>query len=268
METHGNKALGDFLRARRARLSAETLGLKTNRRRRTEGLRREEVAERADIGIDWYIRLEQGRAISPSIATVDALARALCLDETDHAHLRALARLKSRQQFAPEEVSADVSVVVRSLREPAYIMGQRWDVLCWNEATASLFVDFARIPETERNILHFMFLDGKAKALFGCGWTAQARRMVAQFRANHDLWSGDPAFQNLVGVLTDGSPEFSGWWRAHDVGFPEAGAKTLYDGAKQRAFHHASFLVSDNPALRLVIYTSLSDDADHRMEKS
>lgn len=261
METHGNKALGDFLRARRARLSAEALGLKTIRRRRSEGLRREEVAERAGIGIDWYIRLEQGRAISPSITTVDALARALCLDETDHAHLRALARSKSRQQFTPEEVGADVRAVVRSLREPAYIMGQRWDVLCWNEAAESLFVDFARIPETERNILRFMFLDEKAKALFGCGWTAQARRMVAQFRANHDLWSGDPAFQSLVRILTEGSSDFSDWWRAHDVDFPEAGAKVLYDAGKPRAFHHASFLVGDNPALRLVIYTSLYDEA-------
>lgn len=262
MKTRGNKALGDFLRARRARLSPETLGLKTIRRRRSEGLRREEVAERAGIGIDWYVRLEQGRAISPSITTVDALARALCLDETDHAHLRALARSKSRQQFAPEAVSADVSAVVRSLSEPAYIMGQRWDVLCWNEAAASLFVNFARVPEPDRNILRFMFLDSKAKALFGPGWTAQARRMIAQFRANHDLWSGDPAFQSLAAILTEGSPDFSDWWRAHDVRFPEAGAKTLYDGGKPRAFHHASFLVGDNPALRLVIYTSLSGAAE------
>lgn len=262
METHGNKALGDFLRARRARLSPETLGLKTIRRRRTEGLRREEVAERAGIGIDWYIRLEQGRAISPSVTTVDALARALCLDETDHAHLRALARLKPRRQFAPEEVSADVVAVVRSLSEPAYIMGQRWDVLCWNEAAASLLVDFARVPEPDRNILRFMFLDRKAKALFGRSWTSQARRMIAQFRANHDLWSGDPAFQSLVAILTEGSPDFSDWWRTHDVGFPEAGAKTLYDSGQPRAFHHASFLVGDNPALRLVIYTSLSGAAE------
>ena len=262
MQTHGNKALGDFLRARRARLSAETLGLKSIRRRRSEGLRREEVAERAGIGIDWYIRLEQGRAISPSITTVDALARALCLDETDHAHLRALARQKSRRQFAPEEVGADVSAVVRSLSEPAYIMGQRWDVLCWNAAAASLFADFARIPEPERNILRFMFLDAKAKALFGDGWSAQAGRMLAQFRANHDLWADDPAFQSLVAILTEGSPEFSEWWRNHDVGFPGAGAKTLYDGGKQRAFLHASFEVSNNPAQRLVIYTSLSGDAE------
>ena len=102
--TAARNELGDFLRSRRAKLSAEALGLSNQRRRRTPGLRREEVAERAGIGVDWYIRLEQGRSVSPSSATVDALAKALCLSKVEHAHLRALATTSHRAAFCRETV--------------------------------------------------------------------------------------------------------------------------------------------------------------------
>src|SRR3569832_2914515 len=98
--------LGDFLRSRREKLTPKAVGLPEGRRRRTPGLRREEVAELAGIGVDWYIRLEQGRTVNPSVTTVDALARALRLNKTEHAHLRALARDAARRPFARETVPA------------------------------------------------------------------------------------------------------------------------------------------------------------------
>src|SRR5262249_21255442 len=121
--------LGDFLRSRRERLSPMAVGLPIGRRRRTPGLRREEVAELAGIGVDWYVRLEQGRPVSPSVTTVDALARALRLSKAEHAHLRALARTSDHRAFVPERVPDSLKRLVESLNQPAYITGRRWDVL-------------------------------------------------------------------------------------------------------------------------------------------
>src|ERR1700760_2902293 len=118
---------GDFLRSRRARLTPKSVGLPIGRRRRTVGLRREEVAELAGIGVDWYIRLEQGRTVNPSVTTVDALARALKLSKAEHAHLKDLARDGARGAFTREVVTAPLLRLVESLPHPAYITGRRWD---------------------------------------------------------------------------------------------------------------------------------------------
>src|SRR5713101_7053467 len=125
---------GDFLRSRREKLSPKAVGLPTGRRRRTAGLRREEVAQLAGIGVDWYIRLEQGRSVSPSVTTVDALARALRLSKIEHAHLRDLTQNADRRPFVRETVPTVVRRVVESLDQPAYVTGRRWDVLAWNAA--------------------------------------------------------------------------------------------------------------------------------------
>ncbi len=121
--------LGDFLRSRREKLTPKAVGLPEGRRRRTPGLRREEVAELAGIGVDWYIRLEQGRTVTPSVATIDALARALRLGKAEHAHFRALTQTADRRAFVPETVPAMIRRLVESLNQPAYISGRRWDIL-------------------------------------------------------------------------------------------------------------------------------------------
>lgn len=252
--------LGDFLRSRRERLSPDALGLATLRRRRTPGLRREEVAERAGIGVDWYIRLEQGRAEGPSSTTVDALARALCLAPQEHAHLRALARLPMRAPFMRETVPDTIRRIVASLQQPAYVTGARWDVLVWNRAAARAIIDFARIREQDRNILIIVLTDPAVRALFGAEWAAIARRMVTQFRAAHDLRASDPAFVELVARLRRESREFARWWSAHDVGETRAGRKVLYRAGRSFPFVHASFQSNDDPALRLVIYTPCGAD--------
>ena len=142
--------LGDFLRSRREKVTPKAVGLPSVRRRRTPGLRREEVAELAGIGVDWYLRLEQGRTVSPSAATVDALARALRLAE--HKHLRALTQNTDRRAFVPETVPPAVLRTVERLNLPAYVTGRRWDILAWNAAADEIFA-FSRLPEGERNVL-------------------------------------------------------------------------------------------------------------------
>ena len=250
---HGE--LGSFLRARRERLTPEALGLPEGRRRRTAGLRREEVAERAGISTDWYIRLEQGRTVSPSPTTVDALARALNLDKAEHAHLKALASHADRRRFAPEEVPETVKRIVGSLAQPAYVTGRRWDVLHWNEAADRIFA-FSRTAPENRNILVNMLTNKATRALFGAGWEQEAKRMVAEFRTTHDLWAGDPAFAELLARLAAGCAEFDGWWKAHDIRNVAAGRKELsHPKLGTLRFDYASFQANDEPGLKLVVYT-------------
>ena len=250
-----NAELGHFLYSRRARLRPETVGLADGRRRRTPGLRREEVAELAGISTDWYVRLEQGRTVNPSNATIDALARALALDAQEHAHLRKLAGRAPARSFIRETVPPTLRRIIEGLPHPAYVTGQRWDVLAWNDAANELFCDFGAVPKAEQNILWFVFADPRARALFGDSWPSVARAMLAQFRATHDLWASDPSFAGLVDLLRQSSAAFATWWPDHDIRAPLSGRKTLHHPTLgPLRFDHASFQANDNSALKLVIY--------------
>src|SRR3954454_22339395 len=177
---------GDFLRSRREKLSPKTVGLPAGSRRRTAGLRREEVAQLAGIGVDWYIRLEQGRTVSPSVTTIDALARALRLSKTEHAHLKALARDGARSAFVPEIVPSPIRRMIASLKQPAYVTGRRWDVLAWNEAAEDVF-GFGQLQEQDRNTLLLVLTNKQTRKFYGAAWAHVAKSMVAMFRSSHDV---------------------------------------------------------------------------------
>lgn len=244
-------ALGDFLRSRRERLDPAALGL-PKLRRRTPGLRREEVAALAGIGADWYLRLEQGRSTTPSKTTVEALGRALQLTPAELAHLRALTRVDRPPPFMPEQVPPAMARALESFREPAYVTGRRLDVLAWNRA-ANRLLGFSQMAEADRNTIVLMFLLPSARRLFGSGWEREARRVLAGFRATHDLYADDPAFASLLARLQT-SPEFSRWWKAHDIRIPRSGVKIFHHPKLgTRAFEHSSYQSNDDPALRLVL---------------
>jgi transcriptional regulator with XRE-family HTH domain len=249
--------LGDFLRSRRQKLTPRVVGLPAGRRRRTPGLRREEVAELAGIGVDWYVRLEQGRSVSPSAATIDALARALRLSKAEHRHLTELTQNGDRRPFVRETVPPAIRRTVEQLGLPAYVTGRRWDVLVWNEAADEIFA-FSQLAEADRNSLISVLTNPASRRLFGASWAEVARRMVSQFRATHDLWAGDPAFLDLLARLREGCPEFAGWWETHEVSGVAAGRKSLIHPKKGRLkLEYTSFQANDDPALKLVIYTPL-----------
>jgi transcriptional regulator with XRE-family HTH domain len=258
MVDQNRRELGDFLRARRSRLSPDSLGLTHHRRRRTPGLRREEVAELAGIGVDWYIRLEQGRSVTPSVSTIDALARALRLTELEHQHLRALAGGGGYKPFQPETAPPALLRLLESLNQPAYVTGRRRDLVAWNAAAAEILL-FDRLGEGERNILVAMLTNPLSRALFGPGWAQEAQRMVAQFRATHDLWAGDPAFVSLLQRLREGCTEFDAWWERHELSRPVSGHKTLHHPTQGViTFEHTSFQANDDANLKLVIYTPVA----------
>ncbi len=178
---------GDFLRSRREKLTPKIGGAS---RRAGGGARRACGARRwrssRGIGVDWYIRLEQGRTVSPSVTTVDALARALRLSRPSTRISRRWRVTATRRVFTREIVPPPIQRLVESLPHPAYITGRRWDVLAWNEAAEKVFA-FGRLPEADRNTMLLMMTNKETRKAYGAGWAEVAKRMVAMFRATHDV---------------------------------------------------------------------------------
>lgn len=253
-----NKPLGDFLRSRRHGLDPAALGISSARRRRTPGLRREEIAERAGISCEWYVKLEQGREVSASRETIAALARALALDAGETAHLCKLAARRAMPPFVRETVPEIVCTIVHNLPEPAYVTGERWDVLCWNTSADRLF-GFSAMAEADRNILRYMLVGRAARDLFGKSWAEEAQRMIALFRVTYDQRQDDRLFEEIVSGLVEASAEFRTWWSSHRVATPSSGRKTLRLGGQGgTAFDYATFQANDDPALKLALYTRVS----------
>ena len=208
-----------FLRSRRQRLTPEDVGLPRSGRRRLPTLRREDVAWLADVGITWYTWLEQGRAIKIAAGTLDRIAVALRLDESETEYLRKLV-----QPNAAERPNWDKPVAesVRALVESytpgcAFVIGPRWDVLAWNEQYGRLFeMHGAPVGNIERNGLWTMFTRGSARRLFP-DWDGIARRMVATFRVEYADYVGDLGFAELLDALSARSPEFVAMWAHVDV---------------------------------------------------
>lgn len=197
-------ALAGFLRARRERLTPAQVGLPPGFRRRTPGLRREEVAQLADVGTTWYTWLEQGRDVRPSAVVLDALADALRLDRDERSYLFALAGrlLPAAPVTAPvAHVSPALQTVLDSLDpNPAFVRGWRWDVYAWNRAACAVFADFAALPAGERNIVRLLFTDPQARERWE-DWEGIARATLALFRADHGRHADDPAFAALIADL-------------------------------------------------------------------
>jgi transcriptional regulator with XRE-family HTH domain len=254
MAASNSKQLGEFLRRRRERLNPRDCGLPASARRRTPGLRREEVAERSGISVDWYIRLEQGRDSLPSRATVEALSKALKLGPTDRAHLTRLASPAPGRTFVKETAPLNLVRFVEGLNTPAYVIGARFDLLCWNRKAVELFRDYAKIPERERNSLYQMFTAPEMKERYP-EWEREARSLLESFRATFDFWSEAPEFVDLVAELRSLSPEFRRWWREHGIRLQPSGEKLArHPKLGLIRMSYATFQCNDNPDLRLVAY--------------
>jgi len=209
--------LAEFLRHRREQTSPESVGLKGGGRRRTPGLRREEVSQLAGVGLSWYTWLEQGRDVTPSSGVIDALARVFDLGPHERAHLFHLAgaSLPLPAGDYPTEAPPELRDVVIGLEpNPAYLLGPRTDVLVWNAAAARFLGEPSRAPDGVRNILWWMFTD---RAPHGPTWDETARNTLARFRAEHARRYGDPAFLELIKALLASSQAFRELWRRHEV---------------------------------------------------
>ncbi len=228
-DTQRRAELSRFLRACRARLSPDQVGLPAVGRRRTPGLRREEVAQLAEVGVSWYTWLEQGRAITVSAPVLDSVARALRLDAAEYAHLFILARGEVPATAAPATDGVEPALwqILDALAAyPAYVANARWDVVAWNEAACLVFTDFPALHPCERNLLRFIFTDPRARQLY-VDWESAAQRNLALFRASSGRYVGEDWFVDLIDDLSRASAEFAEWWpRTAIPGTPEGG-KTL-----------------------------------------
>ncbi|GAA4195529.1 helix-turn-helix transcriptional regulator [Streptosporangium oxazolinicum] len=216
----GNAELREFLRSRRARIGPREAGLPPQPgTRRVPGLRREEVALLAGVSVDYYIRLERGRDVNVSEAVLEALARALRLDETERDHLFTVARpARGRSRpMPPQRVRPGLYRMLETLGDvPALILGHRTDVLAANRMARALYTDFDALPHRERNMARFVFLDETARALYA-DWQASARGTVAALHLYAGRHPRDPRLAELIGELSLRDGDFRRWWAEHDV---------------------------------------------------
>ena len=248
------KALGAFLASRRARLPPARLGLPPGRRR-TPGLRREEVAVLAGVSVSWYTWLEQGRDVRASAEALQRIAAVLRLDRVESAHVFALS---AREPPAPAAGGAASDGLVRLVQAvdptPAYVRTARFDILAWNPAAAALFVDYGALEPPERNTLRLLFLYPPYRTLI-LDWAQVARGTLATFRAARARAQDQAPFDRLVDELSGASGEFAAWWREVDVGGLDEGRKRLRHPTLGRVdFTYVALAPEGRPDLSLVAY--------------
>jgi transcriptional regulator with XRE-family HTH domain len=251
--------LGAFLISQRAKLRPETAGLPPGGRRRTPGLRREEVAQLAGLGVTWYTWLEQARDIQVSTGALDRIAAALRLHPAERAHLFVLAGRAA--PAAALDTSAGVSPLILRLMnglhdQPALVRNGRWDAVAWNRGAARLITDFDRRPMLDRNMVWLLFMDPWFRQILP-DWENDTRRCVARFRASFARAGGNPAYQALVDDLMAASPEFRPLWRQHDVLAPSDGVKRVdHPVVGMLELEHTVLALSDANDLNLIVYSA------------
>jgi transcriptional regulator with XRE-family HTH domain len=257
--------LGNYLKDRRAKLDPATFGFPL-KRRRTPGLRREEVAQRANVSATWYTWLEQGRGGAPSADVLDRIARAMMLTnaEREHLFLLGLGRPPEVRYHAPGGITPRLQRVLDLLEySPAFIRTATWDVIAWNKAAAAVLTDYSALAEGQRNVLRMMFRDARVRAA-QANWQNVARYVVASFRADVARAGAARNVQSLVDELLATSPEFAAMWRDNDVQGHGDGVKVLHHpDAGALSMEFSAFAVDGRPDLNMVIYNPLTPaDAD------
>jgi len=258
--THRNvehDTLAAFLRAHRARVAAENAGP----RRRTPGLRREEVAQRAGISTTWYTWMEQGRDVSVSPAALARLAQALELSAAERAYLFEIAGKRDPHAPTTPTDGAPETVIdaVKAIRDPAYVLDRYWNAVAWNRAAENLFEGWLRAPAENpaRNLLRYIFTTPAAQRLIG-DWEDRARRVLAEFRVDYGRALEDRAMMQLVEDLQRTSRIFTATWAEQLVLSREGGERTFHTATEGTlTYRQATFNFTPRPEFKLVILTRL-----------
>ncbi|WP_405733280.1 helix-turn-helix transcriptional regulator [Streptomyces sp. NBC_01537] len=266
----GGTELGRFLSARRARVTPEEVGLAAGSGlRRTPGLRREELATLAGISMDYYVRLERGKETRPSPSVVDALARALLLEEDEHEHLRSLAARAARTTPEPPSapsrtVRPGVKLLLESLRpNPSYVVSRTNDLLAHNPAGLRLFAGIEEWPVKQRNVARYVFLHPAAREVLD-DWEISLRGCVARLRALAGTDPDAPDLTRLVGELLLKSPEFVRLWERYDVRGNTQGRKTYHHPeVGTLTLGYQSMQLEGTPGHRLVTHYAEPGTPEH-----
>jgi transcriptional regulator with XRE-family HTH domain len=259
--------LADFLRSRRARVTPAEVGLPGGERRRTPGLRRQEIAQLAGMSIDYYIRLEQGRGPHPSKQVLNALGRALMLTQDERAHLFHLAGQTLETPRIREDVPSSILHLIAFMEEvPAYVLDTRYDIRAWNPMAATLMGDLDSQSPEQRNVIRWVFmspdiaehLDDEEKSRF-------ARASVADLRAAAGRYPADRKLQALVAEMRALSPEFAGLWARHEVEIRREQRKRINHPVVGPIDAICQVMpVPDRDDLRLVLYTTEPGSPSHQ----
>jgi transcriptional regulator with XRE-family HTH domain len=258
--------LADFLKTRRARLHPEQFGLPSVGTRRTPGLRRDEVAQLAGVGLSWYTWLEQGRDITVSDQVLESLVKTLQLDTEERNHLFLLARgsvpMIDEQLETDQSIAGHQEILDALGANPAYLIDQRYNVLAWNESACQVFGNYALLTAQERNLVWRCFMQPSYRQLY-VNWEEAAQRSVMSFRALYDLHAGDAWFEQFVADLKQASPEFSALWSQHDVKWscnPHHDKELNHPQLGRLIVNGATLISPDAPTLRLVVFTPRSPE--------
>jgi len=265
-----NAELAAFLRSRRERITPEDAGLPSGHRRRTAGLRREEVAQLSGVGVTWYTWLEQGRPIRASVQVLEAVARTLKLDAIERQHLFRLAEVPDAAH--PDEsgpvLRPQIQVVLDGLNPmPASVVTERFDILAWNAAYDVLFPYNAEASPGQRNALLYCFTRPDCCNAVQ-NRAGQLAAMTAQLRASYGHHVGDPAWTGFIRRMEAASPEFAAMWSTQDVAQPTQYAKVFRHPLYPRLpMTSTSFAVQAAPGTRMVVYTPDNEATRAAMER-
>src|SRR4051794_2800641 len=266
IDTTTRGELSDFLKSRRARISPASVGLPSRARRRTPGLRREEVADLAGVGVTWYTWLEQGRDIRVSADVLASIARALQLEPAERAHLF---RLAGHAPPVTESAGAGISPRLQRVLDhwdpfPAHVAGRRRDVLAWNRAS-ELINGWSSVPEDKRNLLWFVFQVPTMRRLL-VDWEHEAALSVAAFRAEAGGGVGEPVYQALITELLAASPAFAAIWARQDVRGRQEGVKRFQHPKLGRFdLEFTAFQIAEQPSLRLYLYSPADGQSETKL---
>ncbi len=267
MAIETGNALGGFLRDRRMKLDPAAFGFKVGRRR-TPGLRREEVAQRSNISPTWYTWLEQGRGGAPSADVLNRIATGLMLTEPEREHLfiLGLGRPPEARYRRVDTVTPRLQRVLDALPNSlAIIKTATWDVIAWNRAAATVLTDYSKIPREQRNILRIMFSNARVRAAQD-DWRSVARFVVAAFRADAARAGAGAEIAQLVEELSRTSPEFKELWQENDVAGHGDGLKRIRHpeiGLIELEF--SNFAVDGRPDLGMIVYNPATQETAERI---
>ncbi|MFJ8729009.1 helix-turn-helix transcriptional regulator [Streptomyces bauhiniae] len=260
------RELGAFLRSRRERITPDQVGLPHTGRRRTPGLRREEIALLAGMSATWYTYLEQGRDVRASYQVFDALASALRLDRHERGHLFRLAgHAPAAEAEEPEPLAVEVAAVPLLLQpHPAYIIGGNYDVLSRNQAADELFPHLTAAADRPANFARWVFLEPVARDVV-VDWELEARGLLARLRTPAGRHPGDVRYTRLIDELKAGSPEVRAWWPQYEVQARHGGRKRLRrPGRGVVDFAYTAFHLAEQPEQTLVVYTECETEPGNR----
>lgn len=262
------QSLGDFLRTRRLRLDPTAFGF-IGGRRRTPGLRREEVAQLAHISPTWYTWLEQGRGGAPSREVLNRIASGLRLTgpEREHLFILAFGHPPETHFTLSTDITPRLQRVLEAFGVPALVKTVTWDVIAWNRAAACVLTDYGQLPYSQRNVLRRLFLDPQVREM-QADWQTVARLVVNAFRADVARAGESAETASLIGELCSRSSEFDALWRSNDVASHGEGIKRIYHpqvGAIDLEF--STFMVEGRPDLAMLIFNPANDESRHKIDE-